>query len=139
MKDFDAELRENHAKREAEMGDRSFRLGGETFTYRSTVSYTVLEYIANTGELDGGDLIANLERGCVDLLEEGQEERFLAVLRSTSEPLSFTDLNDLCTWLTEAQVNRPTLAPLPSTAGDATTSTSSTDDSSSLPAAASAA
>lgn len=138
MKDFDAERRERHAEREARMGDRVFILGGEEFTYRATVSYTVLEYIANSGQLDGGDLIANLERGCVDLLEDGQEARFLKVLRSTEDPLSFSDLNDLCTWLTEAQVGRPTLAPSPSTDGDATTSTSSTDDSSSTLAAASA-
>lgn len=138
MKDFDSERQERHAAREKEMGDRTFVLGGEKFTYRATVSYTVLEYIANTGELEGGDLIHNLERGCVDLLDDGQEERFLAVLRSTENPLSFADLNDLCTWLTEAQVGRPTLAPLPSTAGDATTSTSSTDDSSSPLVAASA-
>jgi hypothetical protein len=139
VKDFDTERKVRHAEREAEMGDRSFVLGGETFTYRAIVSYTVLEKIAASSEKDGAELIRNLEDAVLDLLEDGQEERFLAVLRSTTDPLNFSDLNELCTWLTEAQVNRPTLAPLPSTAGDATTSTSSTDDSSSQPAAASAA
>jgi hypothetical protein len=139
MKDFDTERKERHAEREATMGDRTFILGGETFSYRATVSYTVLERIAASSEQDGAALIRALEEAVIELLEEGQQDRFLAVIRSTEDPLSFSDLNDLCTWLTEAQVNRPTLAPLPSTAGDAKTSTSSTDDSSSPPAAVSAA
>jgi hypothetical protein len=139
MKDFDTERRERHAERERMMGERSFVVGGETFYYRAVVSYTVLESIAGSGGLEGAELIHVLERGAVDMLEDGQEERFLAVLRNMDDPLSFNDLNELCFWLTEAQSGRPTLAPLPSTAGDATTSTSSTDDSSSLPAAASVA
>lgn len=139
MKDFDSERKARHDEREASMGDRSFILGGQTFHYRATVSYTVLEKIAASSDQDGAELIRNLEDAILGLLEDGQQDGFLAVIRSTEDPLSFADLNDLCTWLTEAQVNRPTLAPLPSTAGDAKTSTSSTDDSSSLPAAASAA
>ena len=134
MKDLDADRRERHAERELVMGDRTFLLGGETFTYRSAVSYTVLEDIAATSESDGTELIQALEKAVVALLEEGQEERFLKVVRSTEDPFTFSDLNDLCTWLTEAQLGRPTQAAWPSTGGDATTPTSSTDDSSSPPA-----
>lgn len=139
MKDFDKERRASHAAREKEMADRSFKLGGETFTYRPFVSYTVLQSIAASGEQEGVDLIQSLESAVVALLEDGQEDRFLAVARSQKDPLTFADLNDLCTWLTEAQVGRPMQAPSPSTDGDAKTSTSSTEDSSSKLAEASAA
>lgn len=139
MKDFDQERRERNAEREREMGERAFQLGGETFTYRGVVSYTVLERVAGTSDLDGADLIQSLEQAVVDMLEDGQEERFLKVVRSTSDPLTFADLNQLCTWLTEAQVRRPTLVPSPSTPGAGSTSTSSKADLSTEQVAASAA
>lgn len=138
-KDFDAERRERNALHEAQLGDRSFTLGGETFTYRPIVSYTVLESLMNTDDLEGVELVRALEQGMLDLLEDGQEEKFLKVIHSKTDPWTFQDLNELVKWVTEAQSGRPTLAPLPSTGGDATTSTSSTDDSSSPPAEASAA
>jgi hypothetical protein len=139
MKDFDTERRERHAAREVEMGDRSFTLGGETFTYRSVVSYTVLEEIAASSDKDGAELISSLEAAILHLLEDGQEERFLKAIRSPDDPFTFADLNDLATWLTEVQVGRPTQAPSLSTTGGAATSTPSTDDSSSPPAVVSAA
>ena len=139
MKDFDTERRERHAEREKEMGDRSFILSGKTFVYRANASYTVLEQIAATNDADGGDLIRAMEQSVLELLEPGQEDEFLATIRSKDDPYTFADLNELAEWLTEAQVKRPTLAPLPSTGGDATTPISSTDDSSSKPAEASAA
>jgi hypothetical protein len=131
MKNFDTERRERNAKHEAQLGDRSFTLGGETFFYRPIVSYTVLEDLMDTDDLEGTDLVRGLEEGLVSLLEDGQEERFLAVLHSKTDPMTFHDLNELVKWVTEAQSGRPTLAPSPSMGGDATTSTSSTDDSSS--------
>jgi hypothetical protein len=139
LKDFDSEIRERHAEIEARAGDRSFLLGGVTFTYRAFVSYTVLQRIAATADQDGVDLIDAMETAVVDLLEEGQKEKFLEVSRNTESPMTFFDLNELCSWMTEAQTGRPTLAPSPSSSGDAQTSTSSTEDSSSKPAAASAA
>lgn len=139
MKDFDTGRKERRALRLERMGDRQFKLGGETFTYRDSVSYTVLEKIAASADDDGADLIRVLERAVIELLEDGQEERVLAVLHSTTDPFTFEDLNELVSWLTEVQSGRPTLASSPSTAGDAETETSSTEDSSSRPAVASAA
>ncbi len=139
VKDFDSERRERNAEREREMGDRTFTLCGEQFTYLPAVSYTVLEEIASQGDLEGAELIASMEKAVLNFLEPGQEERFLKVARSRTDPLTFADLNDLSTWLTEVQVKRPTPAPSLSTPGAPKTSTSSTDASSSAPAVASAA
>jgi hypothetical protein len=139
MKDFDAERQERHAQREAEMGDREFTLGGQTFHYIPIASYTVLEQIATTDDLEGAELIRVMENSAVKLIEEEERGRFLEVVRSEKDPLTFGDLNDVCRWLTEAQVGRPTQAPSPSMDGDAPTSITSTDDSSSKPAVASAA
>ena len=139
MKDFDTERRERHAKREAEMGERTFLLGGETFTFRAASSYTVLGDIGSSEEMSAGDLIAVMEEALVKMLESGQEDRFLSVIRSQEDPLTFSDLTQLVQWLTEAQTERPTIAPSPSTGGDATISTFSTESSSSKPAAVSAA
>jgi hypothetical protein len=139
VKDFDAERHERHKAREALMGERVIMLGGRPFKYQGTVSYTVLEDISDTSEREGGDLIRALEDAITRLLEPGQEEAFLEVVRSVEDPWTFQDLNDLCTWLTEAQVGRPLGQPSSSPPGDETTSTASTDSSSSKPAVASAA
>lgn len=139
MKDFDVERRERNHQRERELGDRTFTLCGETFTYRSSISYTVLAKIATTSDLEGADLIDSMEAAAIELLEPDQEERFRAVVRNTADPVTFADLNDLVTWMTERQVGRPTSAPLPSTSGAPKTATPSTEGSSSQPAVASAA
>lgn len=139
VKDFDAERHERHAAREALMGDRIIKLGGKPFKYQGTVSYTILEDIADTGAMDGGELIRGLEQAIIRMLEPGQEDAFLEVVRSVEDPWTFQDLNDLCTWLTEAQVGRPLAQPSPSLPGVETTGTASTEDSSSKPAVASAA
>jgi hypothetical protein len=139
MKDFDAERRERHAEREAEAGDRSFVFGGETFTYRPVVSYTLLERIFGADEQGAAEAIRALESTVVEMVEEKDRERFLATVRNPDDPITLDDLTTLCGWLTEGQVGRPTEAPSPSTDGDAKTSTPSTVDSSSPLAEASAA
>ncbi len=139
MKDFDVERHKRNEERKEQMGERTFVLCGETFTYRPWVSYTVLGKIATTNDLEGAELIDSYEKVVLDLLEPGQEERFLAVARNNEDPLTFADLSDLANWLTEVQVNRPTLAPSPSMPGALPTSTPSTEDSSSRPAVVSAA
>lgn len=138
VKDFDSVRKEREAARVAVMGSREIILGGKSFTYRPTVSYLTLAQIADSSDLDGADLIRSLEDAITQILDPGQEEAFLEVVRSKEDPWSFQDLNDLCGWLTEAQVGRPLPQRSPSTSGDETTGTTSTDDSSSELAAASA-
>jgi len=131
MKDFDKERLQKHAERALDLEERSFLFGGETFSFRSEVNYLVLERVAAIGDAGGSGVIRDMEAAVLDLLEPGQEERFLAVVRNTEDPVTLADLNDLCTWLTEAQVNRPTRAPSLSTAGRDETGTDSTESSSS--------
>jgi hypothetical protein len=139
MKDFDAERHERHAQLEAEMGDRAFVLGGVTFHFRPVTSYTVMGEIGSGQDITAAELIGIMEQSLVKMLEPGQEEKFLAILRSDDDPLDFQDLTDLVGWVAEQQTGRPTKASSPSTGGDAPTSTTSTDDSSSKPAVVSAA
>lgn len=138
-KDFDSERKERHAARIALLGAPTITLGGQEFYYKPIVSYTILEDVADTNELVGSELIRALESAILAMLEPGQEEKFLAVVHSTEEPWTFQDLNDLCSWLTTAQVGRPLAQPSPSLPGDEPTSTTLTDDSSSQLAEASAA
>lgn len=134
MRDFDSERKERNEQRLKEMGDRTFTLCGEQFTYRAVSSYTVLEKVATTQNLNTAELIASIEEVIIAFLEPGQGERFLAVARNDEDPLTFADLNDLMNWLAEVQVARPTEPLSPSTSGDESTSTSSKADKSSAPA-----
>jgi hypothetical protein len=136
VKDFDAEFAQAHAERESEMAERSFKLGGKTFTYAANPSYTGLGQITSEGE---GDVIGRLEEGLLRLMDDGQEEEFLAVLRDKKSKVTLNDLNTLIAWVIEQQTGRPTQAPSLSTPGGATTSTPSTAGSSSKLAEASAA
>lgn len=138
-RDFDSERRARHAVREEELGDRTIIVGGEEFTYRAFASYTVLGEISGEREDTADNMIADLEQSLLKMLEPGQEERFLAAIRSQDDPWTFADLIDLVQGVTELLAGRPTQASSPSDGGDAQTSTSSTEDSSSEPAVASAA
>jgi hypothetical protein len=141
MKDLDVDRLARHKEREAAMGDRQFKFGGEVFTYRANVRYDVLRDVAAmTADTDGSEVIDTLERTVLDLLESDKKghERFLKACHQADDPITFQDLNNLATWLIQEQVQSPTLASLPSGAGDATTSTDSTE-SLSLPLAEAAA
>lgn len=137
MKDLDVDRLARHKERESLMGDREFKFGGEVFAYRANVRYDVLRDVAAmTADTDGSEVIDTLERTVIDLLEKGNKghERFLKVCQRTEDPITFQDLNDLATWLIQEQVQSPTAASLPSGVGDATTTTGSTENLSSLPA-----
>lgn len=132
-KDFDAERQERHARRERELGDRSFKLSGHTFIYKANASYTVLEELSASDELDGAAMIRAMESAMLGMIESDQHDEFLGVLQDKDDPYTFEDLNDIASWLVEEQVKRPTAAPSSSTGGDASQRTpiTSTDDSSS--------
>ena len=42
MRDYDLERAERHQERERLLGDRTFKLGGETFVFKANPSYDVL-------------------------------------------------------------------------------------------------
>ena len=140
MKDLDVDRLARHKEREAAMGDRQFKFGGEVFTFRANVQYDVLRDVAAmTADTDGSEVIDTLEKTVLSLLEATSHKPFLKVCHRVEDPITFQDLNDLATWLIQEQVAAPTLASSLSTVGDATTTTESTENSSSLPDAAAAA
>ena len=140
MKDLDVDRVARHKEREAMMGDRQFKFGGEVFTYRANVQYDVLRDVAAmTADTDGSEVIDTLEKTVLSLLEASSHKPFLKVCRRSEDPITFQDLNDVATWLIQEQVGSPTLASSLSSVGDATTTTGSTENSSSPEDAAAAA
>jgi len=132
MKDFDQDIQERHSRREQEIADRTFKLNGKLFTYRANPSYTALERLASTSDAQGAEVIRMWEDGLLDLLDDGQEDEFLAALRDPKQPVTIEDLNQIISWITEAQTTRPTSPPSPSGPGGNGTQTPSTDVSSSV-------
>jgi len=140
MKDLDVDRLARHKERETMMGDRQFKFGGEVFTYRANVQYDVLRDVAAmTADTDGSEVIDTLEKTVLSLLEAPSHKPFLKVCRRSEDPITFQDLNDLATWLIQEQVGSPIPASSLSSVGDATTTTDSTENSSSLEDAAAAA
>lgn len=134
---FDGQQRERQEQRERELGDRSFTLRGESFTFLANVRFDVLKRVSSlSGDNAGEHIITVLEEAVIDLIEDVDDghARFRAVCSQNEFPVTFTDLNEIATWLIEKQVNRPTQAPSSSTDGRSKTGNGLTDSSSSTPA-----
>lgn len=141
MKNFDDDREERHKQREAELGDRSFVLGGETFQFRAIVEYETLRSILTATELSGGAYISRVEENVFQMLDGGEEaaDRLHQILQRKDDPVTFDDLNALCTWMVEEHFRRPTQPSSLSEDGRTPTSTNSTEGPSSPLAEASAA
>ena len=135
MKDFDLERAERHAEREKALGDRSFVFGGETFTYAANVSYDVLRNLTSEVPLAGQAYIDAIETNVVALIEDEGDahKRFLKLCKRRKDPITFDDLQNLCTGLVEEAFKRPLEVSLPSTDGQQTTGTVLTESSSTEP------
>jgi hypothetical protein len=129
VRDFDAERQERHAERERLLGDRQIKIGGEVFTYEANVSYDVLRRLTSDVPLQGEAYITAIEQSVLDLIvdEDGSHKKFLQMCKRKKDPITFDDLQLLCTSLVEMAFSRPTEASLPSTGSDAESGTSSTD------------
>lgn len=130
MKDFDQE-RQARVNRE-----RTFRIGGEEFTYRPAVSpEALLPYnTAITGDSrpSEAEWIELYDETIRALLDPGQEEKWATVRNPDVEnPISIQDLSGLLQWLLEEQVGRPTGQPSDSSTSSDGNGTHSKDDSSS--------
>ena len=134
---FDGQQRERQEQRERELGDRSFTLRGESFTFLANVPYGVLKRVSALSSDNAGEqIITVLESAVTDLIDDHDNghARFAEVCAQTEFPVTFTDLNEIATWLIEKQVNRPTQAPSSSSDGRSATGNGLTDTSSSTPA-----
>lgn len=136
MKDFDADIEQRHREREAELGDRTFKLGGETFTYVANVPLDVLENLTSENVLLGGAYIKMVRESCLALVEDvgDQHDRFLAVLkRRGKDAITLDDLQNVFQGLVQEAFRRPTQASSPSGGSDAETGEISTETSSTAP------
>lgn len=110
MKDFD------EARKERETRERTFKIGGEEFTFRPSVApESLLAYNrAITGEVTPTEeeWIGLYDETIQSLLEPGQDERWKLVRKAdAAHPLNVSDLNGLLQWLLEEQAGRPTGQP----------------------------
>lgn len=141
MRDFDKEIQERHAERERLLGDRTFKLGGEVFSYHANVSVDLLQRLTSDTPLLGNEYIEAIKASCLEMIEEDGDahERFLALLKRKTDPITLQDLQAVFQGLVEEAFRRPTEASLPSGDGDAATGPSSTEKRSTAPAKAAAA
>lgn len=132
MRNFDEDREQRHKERERLLGDRQIKIGGETFIYEANVSYDVLRRLSSEVPLQGEAYISAIENSVLDLIidENGSHKRFLALCKRKKDPITFDDLQHLCTGLVEMAFSRPTEASLPSSGTDAVNGTSSTDSAS---------
>ena len=119
------------------LGDRSFEVGGETFTRRATIRpETALSYAALfQGELTPEESLKASDNGIMALIESEGHERWLALRAREDDALDNKTINKVLTWLIAQASGRPTEAPSSSGNGRKRTGTKSTDESSSPVAA----
>lgn len=100
-------------------GDRTFQIGGQTFTYRPSVAPEKLirwaEMSVDTPEMEAIEII---DETVVAFLEDGQAEKWKAVRNpDLPNPLNANDISGLVKWLMEEQTGRPTSPSSASTTG----------------------
>ena len=127
MKDFD----EARATRPTLDEDaRSFKLAGETFTIRPFVRADTLAAAGRVSDKSSiADDVDAFDELIVGFLEDADHERYLALRRRETDPVTFNDLMELAAWMVETSSGRPTRQPSPSTAGPGKTGDGSTGES----------
>lgn len=113
MKDFD-EART--AARDAE--ERSFKLGGETFTIRPAVRPETLVAASRVRQdSEIADDVAAFDEMLEGFLEPGDRDRYRELRLRETDPVTFADLMAVAQWAVEVNTGRPTEQPSPSTPG----------------------
>jgi hypothetical protein len=135
MHDFDAARIEAWRERHAQ--DRTFRIGGEEFTYLVAVPpEALLPWLSMNEEMGEAEALANVDLTVLNFLEPGQEEKWNRVRAdrpAEGPPITQADLLALCKWLMGQQTGRPTGTSSGSSTGSPTreSGTTSKDGSSS--------
>jgi hypothetical protein len=126
VKDFD------EARAERSTRDRSFKIGGETFTRRLAVRPEAMEEFARMRK-DDVDLAGFeiFDRTFYAFVEPDGHERWKALREREDDPLNYADIMDVCAWLVAEETGRPTPALSLSTSGQERSATTSTEGSSS--------
>lgn len=121
MKDFD-EARAQRNATDAE--ERSFKLGGETFTIRAAVRPETLVAASRvTTDSSLVDDVAAFDELIKGFLEETDRERYEQLRLREVDPVTFTDLMEIAQWAVEVNSARPTEQPSPSGLGREPTGT----------------
>lgn len=110
-------------------GERSFKIGGETFTHRVAVAPEVIHpWLEASDTADSeADWLKILDETVVAMLEPGQEDKWRKVRDPEAEnPITQLDLSALMRWLIEVTTGRPTGQPSDSSSGSDGSGTSST-------------
>lgn len=126
-KNFDEGRQERLARQ------RSFTIGGETFTYKASVAPEVyLDWSKMVGGEYGDELtevksIEIFDATIVGFLEPGQEEKWQKVRAIDAEfPLTLADMKDVVRYLFEENSGRPTGPSSDSSGGSRTAQTATT-------------
>jgi len=133
MKDFD---QERATRTIPDVDERTFTLGGETFTIRPSVrADTLAATSAVSQESSVADDVDAFDSVIEGFLEETDRPRYRTLRGRETDPVTFKDLMDVVGWMVAVNSGRPTQLASPSTAGPERTGTTLTDVSSPPPAA----
>lgn len=107
MKDFDVE------RAERAQVDRTFKLGGETFTRKATVRPEATEpWEGVTAVSTQTETLAAIDATIRNMIEPGDKNeahaRWKKLRQREEDAVSLGDLIELITWLVEEQTARPT-------------------------------
>lgn len=107
--------------------DRTFTIGGETFTLRPGVRpEEFAEYADMSEDTPARESIEIMDRLILSMIEDlDAEERWKRIRSDTRNPITLEDLSDVSRWMLEEQTGRPTQQPSPSGDGRETTGTTS--------------
>lgn len=137
-KDFDAE---RQARPRLAPSEREFVMGGEKFTHRTDdeiwpeMTFGLDELGTGIGERES---LAILDQLILDLIEPEGHKRWLKLRERRQDPITVADISSLIEWLLESVTDRPPTPSEPSSPTSEGNGQSSTETSSTEPAAASA-
>lgn len=120
MKDFDEIL----------ATEREFKVVGETFRWHDVRPEVLTEFDAEPEEDKDGTADPNaawklIDRRILVFLSPEDRKRWVELRKRDENPVTIAQLNEIWTWLLEAQVARPTETPSPSASGRGPTAVSS--------------
>lgn len=106
--------------------DRTFQVGGETFSWRDVRPEVLTSFTADTnGSTDDNAVWRLLDDQIMLFLDPTETDRWTALRARDENPVTIVQLNSILTWLLEEQTGRPTETPSPSAPGRGRTAATS--------------
>lgn len=116
-------------KRISDYEPLEFELNGNVFKCRPAIQGTVmLEFIKKTSSENGGDAATALYDFLQSSMPEEEYVRLDKLLKNPEVIIEIETIGEVVTWLIEQYSKRPTQQPEPSSNGEPTSGTSSTDE-----------